>query len=466
MPTLIKDLIPKKIRTALVNNIPEYWTKSAAFRKTYRFLEKSEFWDFGQIQAYQFQKLKEIISHAYNTVPYYKREWDKIGFKPDDIKVFEDIRVIPLVTKDIIQSNINEFISKQYKKEDLQVIYSGGSTGVPAIYYNEKNNNEIERAFMYSQWKRVGFNVHKINRMAILRGLVPSHGDYEVIGNKLILSSYLNQNCNLKEYFDILQEFNPDYIHAYPSIIFILANYIIDNKLIVNMPRLKAILCGSENIYSAQKEIIQKAFGVRVYTWYGHSERGCLAGECEVSSLYHIFPQYGYAEVLDTQGNEVLGKDGKGELVVTSFNRKAMPLIRFKTEDIIITTSEKCSCGRNHQVFKDVEGRTQDYLVTKKGRLIPGNVLLPYDVLNIFDHIAQYQFYQEKKGYCKFLVVKKPGYTSLDEENILRELRKELTDDMQIEIEYVDEIPRTPSGKHMFLRTELKPWAEQFKEEG
>ncbi|HOD17349.1 MAG TPA: phenylacetate--CoA ligase family protein [Candidatus Cloacimonadota bacterium] len=461
-----KHLLPKKIRNTIVTHIPEYWLKSSTFRKTYRFLEKSEFWSSEQIKEYQLKKLKEIISHAYNTVPYYKREWDKIGFKPEDIKVLEDIKKIPLLNKETVQKYEDEFISNLYKKENLQLIFSGGSTGVPATYFDERDINGIERAFIYSQWKRVGYDVHKVNRVAMLRGLRPSHGIYEIRGNNLIMSSYFDQHTDLQEYIDIIQKFNPDFLHVYPSSIFILAQFILENNIKINLSKLKAILSASENLYNYQKEIIQRAFGVRVFDFYGHSEGACLAGECEISSLYHIFPQYGYAEVLDTQGNEVLGQDGKGELVATSFIRKAMPLIRFNTEDIIITTAERCSCGRNFMVFKDVEGRTQDYLVTKKGRLIPGNVLLPYEVLNIFDNTLKYQFYQDKRGYCKFIVVKKPGYTSLDEENILRELRKELTDDMQIEIEYVDEIPRTSSGKHMFLRTKLKPWLEQFKEEG
>jgi len=453
----------RNFRRNLSSLIPQYWSSSQIFRGYYKDILEAEYWSKEQIHDFQFKNVFSIVAHAYNTVPFYHSYWNSEGFHPSDIKDLADVCKIPFITKEMVQSNSEEFISSEYKKSSLVAIYSGGSTGVPATYYSEKCADSIERAFMYAQWHRIGYNVFKRNKIARLRGITPQFGNIEVLGNELILSSFFRNVDDLWEYVKALEKFNPDFIHAYPSIIFILANFLLKNSIDIKLPNLKSVLCGSENLYSYQRKTIETAFRTRVFSWYGHTERGCLAGECESSSLFHINPLYGYSEIINTAGENVLGQNGKGELVVTSFGRLAMPLIRFKTEDIIIATSKACSCKRKHQIFEGVEGRTQEYLITSKGLLIPGNVLLPYEIIGIFDNVLQYQFFQEQVGECIFRIVTKQEYTIDDENRIMNELKAELTEDMKILIEYVNEIPRTKSGKYMFLVTETKPWLSQIK---
>jgi len=286
--------------------------------------------------------------------------------------------------------------------------------------------------------------------LAMIRGVKPLKGDYEIRNGILVFSSYIKNQKMYGEYLERLIEFDPDFIHAYPSIIDLWAQYIIDNNLNVSLSKLKAILCGSENLDRIQRERIEKAFHTRVYSWYGHSERGCLAGECEVSNDYHILPDYGYAESITSSG-DIAKSDEPGNLIVTSFNNKVMPLIRFNTCDEVILSDQLCPCGRGARLIKKVVGRTNQYLIDSKGKIIPANVLLPYELLGLFKNVRQYQFVQEKVGECIFLMNVKPSFSVEDEKKIKAEIERELGRNMRFLIKYVDTIPRTKNGKLMFL---------------
>ena len=190
-----------------------------------------------------------------------------------------------------------------------------------------------------------------------------------------------------------------------------------------------------------------------MFGWYGHTEKLVLAPECECSSYLHIFPEYGYAEVLDPMGNPVNNDGEIGELIGTGFYNFATPLIRYKTFDLVVVSSKKCDCGRNYRLLSKVEGRFQELIITKNDRLIPTTSLNTHS--GIFDNVKQFQFYQDTKGEVVFNIVKKNTYTHQDTQNISIELGKQLGDDVKLIINFVDDIPRTSRGKYKFLIQKL-----------
>lgn len=458
---MIKEIVKsspyiiKKPIKVFHNFIPDYIKYGNKFRNTYNFLEKSQYWTKKEHEEYQIIQLKRIIDHAYNMVPYYKKLFSEYDIKPKDIQNFNDLKKIPYLTKEIIQNNLKDLISINYKKSEIYYVTTGGSTGIPLGFYSDKYSNAIENAFMYQQWKRVGYNVNKINKSVILRGNLPVKGLYEKIGNQLVLSSYHLTNENIEFYLKLIQEFNPDFIQAYPSAVAIVSDYIIKNNINLKLPNLKAILCGSENIYDFQREKIENAFKVRVYSWYGHTERCCLAGECEKNIYYHIFSEYGYTEIINENGKEVSEEDEVGEIVATGFTNYVVPFIRYKTMDLAVNTNKTCSCGRNYKLMKKVEGRLQDILITSKNYFIMADMITGSIHSDIFDNVSQFQFYQDTLGVCIFNIVKKSNYTEKDEKIIYRELKKKLGEDMNLIIKYVDNIPRTKSGKYRILIQKL-----------
>ncbi len=427
------------------------------FWDNYNFLQESQWWSREKLEEYQMQQLEKLLKHAYENVPYYRRVFDKRGLKPKDIQKFDDLRKLPYLTKEIIQENLEDLIARNYTRSKLQYVTTGGSTGIPLGFYHERDVSAAkEWAFMLTQWNRVGYKIG--DRCVVLRGNVVRSAnkgkfwEYDPTNKNLILSSYHMTEEILPQYIAKIREFRPDFIQAYPSSIIILARFIKENN-IKPFPIVKALLCGSENLYTWQRELLEEIFQCRVYSWYGHAEQVALAGECEKTTYYHIFPEYGFVELIDNDGNPLADEGEMGEIVATGFNNFICPFIRYRTMDLAVPIDIKCKCGRNYSLLKRVEGRLQELIVTGTGRLISMTAINMHS--DVFENVKQFQFYQDKPGEVIFNIVKKETYTEQDTAYIQRELHKKLGKDMNLIIGFVDNIPHTKRGKYRFLIQKL-----------
>ena len=379
-PAYIKFL-EKKIYTLFFAKffVKMVW-KDKEFLKWYNFLQESQWWSKQKLEEYQIQQLTKLLHHAYKNVPYYRRVFNERGLKPDDIRDFDDLRKLPFLTKQIIQDNLEDLRAQNYPLRKFQYVTTGGSTGIPVGFYIERGISSVrEWAFMFTQWSRVGFKTG--DRSVILRGNIVQFAkkgkfwEYDPVNQNLILSSYHLTNENMPKYIQKIKEFKPDFIQAYPSAITILARFMKEHN-IENFPNIKAVLCGSENLYPWQRELLEEVFRCRVYSWYGHSEQAVLAGECEKSSYYHIFPEYGIVELIGENGKPVIENNKIGEIIATGLNSFIFPFIRYKTMDLGMCTNQRCSCGRNYSLLERIEGRLQELIVTKDKRLITLTALI------------------------------------------------------------------------------------------
>lgn len=457
---LIKK-IPFSIKQSakyLYGAVPPRFRYSKVFWDTYNFLQESQWWSREKLENYQMQQLSRLLRHAYENVPYYHKVFDERGLKPKDIQKFENLKKLPYLTKDIIRENLPNLIVQNYPKSRLEYVTTGGSTGIPLGFYRERGvSNSKESAFMITQWNRVGFKIG--DKRVILRGNVIKSAnknkfwEYNPIDKTLILSSYHMTAKILPKYIEKIREFQPDFFHVYPSAITILARFMKDNK-IGPFSSVKALLCGSENLYFWQRALFEEIFQCRVFSWYGHAEQAVLAGECERSKHYHIFPEYGIVELIDENTNIVTKKGESGEIVATGFNNYTMPFIRYRTMDIGTWGNKGCQCKRKYQKLEKIDGRLQELLVTKNNGLISMTAINMHS--NIFDNIKQFQFYQDMPGKVIFKVIRRDGYTDEDTVKITLELMKKLGEDMELEIIFVDEILKTARGKYRFLEQKLE----------
>ncbi len=410
------------------------------------------------MEEYQFRHLTKLLNHAYESVPHYRRMFDERALKPKNIQDFGDLRKLPFLTKEIIRDNLRDLIASNYPPHRLEYVTTGGSTGVPLGFYYEKDISRVhEWAFIKTQWDRVGYRFR--DKCAVIKGNVvesASRGkfwEYALLGRWLIMSSYHMTDNTLPGYIKKMREFRPKFIQAYPSAITILARFMRQNG-VEPFPSLKAILCGSENLYPAQRQLLEDTFQCRVYSWYGHAERVVLAGECERSTYYHVFPEYGITELVRDDGSSITNDNETGIIVGTGLDNYAMPLIRYQTDDLAVRAKETCTCGREYSLLKKVEGRwLQEFIITKNDRPISITAINMHS--DVFDNVGQFQFYQDKKEEVVLNIVRKGTYTGRDTEYIRRELLKKLGDDINLVIRSVDHIPRTQRGKHRFLIQKL-----------
>ena len=252
-----------------------------------------------------------------------------------------------------------------------------------------------------------------------------------------------------------LRQFKPRFLQAYPSSVTLLARHIIASSA-PRIESLKGIFCGSENMYAWQRELIESAFGVRVFTWYGQSEHVCLAGECEHDSSLHIFPQYSYTELLDGNGRVITEPGEVGDIVGTTFFARAMPLVRYKTDDRAAYAAGTCgACSRPYRRFEGIEGRLQEFIVARTGRPVSMTAINMHN--DLFDNVRQFRFVQTVAGEVSLLVVPKETFRpDCDEGYIRAQLALKLQPDIVLtDIELVDIIPPSASGKHRFLEQHL-----------
>lgn len=459
MRSLIKR-VPYPIRQGLkyiYSFIPHRFRYSKIFWETYNFFQESQWWSKEKLENYQMQQLQKLLIHAYENVPYYRTVFDERGLRPEDIRNFDDLRKLPYLTKDIIRKEFDNLVAKNIPKSMLIYARTSGSTGTPLLLYYQKGRSKpIELAFIWRMfnWYQYQFG----DRCVILRESVPNRfkggkkdwwewfPDY----NYLVLSPHHMTEENLYKYVEKIREFKPRAIQAIPSIIFILSVFIRRHR-INPFPSIKAILCCSETLYPWQREEIEKAFNCRVFNFYGQTEHVVLAGPCERKDEYHIFPEYGITEIIKPDGKRVTREGEMGEIVGTGFYNYAMPLIRYTTKDMAIWTDKKCDCGREYSLLKRIEGRLQDFIVSKNGHFLPMTAI-PYSFMN---NVKQFQFYQDTPGKITLRIVKMPTYTSKDSEHILRTLKDEAGDNLDFSIEFVDDIARTKGEKYLYLIQKL-----------
>ncbi len=420
-------------------------------------ISTSEFWSDEQIDSFTNNTLKKTLVNAYENSDYFHDLFSSVNFSPYSFTGIKDLEKIPFSDKSTIRSFKEQILSQKFSRDRLIYVTTGGTSGIPVeVYYLKGRERTRELVFMTDQWKRAGYIYG--DRIARIRGTVVDQSGnnsffrYEPVKNRLYLSTYDLYEENFPLFIEKLKQFKPHFLHTYPSAIILMAKYIIKND--VHIEGIKAVLCSSEQFYPGQRELIEKAFNCRVYSWYGHTEYSTLAGECECSSNYHIYFQYGFTELIDEMGNPVSKPGIRGEIVGTSYEMTAFPIIRYRTGDYAEWVENKCSCGRNYKLINNVVGRwQQEKIITLKNSEISLTALNMHS--DIFDNVIQYQFYQKERGKVTLRIIKSVNYQKDDEKKITRSFKEKFKDLVEFNIEYIDNIPRTQRGKHKFLISEL-----------
>ncbi len=429
----------------------------SAYKKTYALLQQSRWWSREELLAYQAAALSRLLDHAYTNVPYYRRVFDDRGLVPGDIQTPADLRLLPFLTREDLQTHLPDLKARNYPDGAFEYVTTGGSTGIPVGFYYERGASRArEWAFMKTQWDRVGYRFG--DKCVVLRGYIVGSAQDAVywkktlFGRWLLMSSHHMTEETLPAYISEIRRFKPRFIQSYPSTAALLARYMIEHG-VDSFPTVRAVLCGSENLYPWQRSLLEEAFGCRVFSWYGNSEQTVLAGECEESTHYHIFPEYGIVELIGRDGRPVANPGEMGEVVATNLTNYVCPLIRYRTMDLATAAQGPCTCGRHYPLLEHVEGRLHEFIVTKDRRLISMTAVNMHS--DVFDNVVQFQFYQEKVGEVLLRIVRKPGYTDRDTDYILSELEKKFEGDVDVTVHFVTKIPRTRRGKYRFLIQDL-----------
>lgn len=449
----------KKIIGSTYNALPTRVRYGKYFTKFEALLEKSRYFSRDEIEYFQFLKIKETLEIAFNHVPFYQKKYSEYGLSLNSFKEINDIQKFPLLEKKDVKDNYYNLINPTIAKNKHLITTTGGSTAEPMRFLHIKGlTRSKEKVFITDGWKRAGYSIG--DKVVQLKGRSvgnPSKNifwEHEYIQNYLEMDSNYLSDKNIPFFLNKMNDFKPEFIIAFPSSIYLIAKYIKKHNLKVQIPTVRSIFLASENVYSWQRKVLEEVFKCRIFSHYGHSEMLLLGMECEDSHSLHFFPEYGYLELLDKHGQYITQDNGIGEIVGTSFDNNLMPFIRYKTQDFGVHQKNPCTCGRNYSILKDVEGRMQEFLVTKDERLISITTMgaAHFDIL---DTVSETQYYQDKKGEIIFKIVPKNDFTEKNKESIKKAIEEKTGKGCKVEVKIVDGIKRTKSGKHMMLDQKL-----------
>jgi phenylacetate-CoA ligase len=447
----------------LYANVPFPVRMGRTYQKTRSLLRESERWSEAQLADYQREQLHRVLSHAYENVPYYRKVFDDLGLKPKDISEPEDLIKLPTLTRADIKQNYNALMARNVSSYSRHYLTTGGTTAEPLGFLMSNNAYFAEWAFIHNMWSRVGFDYQSV-RLGVRE--FSYSGDkcwhHDPLYAELRVSTLAMTDTTLRKCMLEARHLGAYFIHGYPSGITVLARYIEQTQ--GSVPPFMAVFAGSEPMLPWQRELFERVFRCRVFTWYGQSEKVILAGECEESTHYHAYPQYGYMELVDKNG-EVISKPGIiGELVGTGFLNYAMPFIRYRTGDYAQYVGEPCLCGRHCPLICKVQGRRkQDLFVGKEGQMIPGTAFYVTD-WNLLRNVHEFQLEQNESGKVIIKVVPTAAFSEVDREGIVNAMASWAGDALDFEVMTVKSVERTRRGKVVFLLQNLNipDWAKSF----
>jgi phenylacetate-CoA ligase len=272
----------------------------------------------------------------------------------------------------------------------------------------------------------------------------PPFWRYDAAQKNLLFSSYHLSEKNLPFYVKKLKDYHPEEIVGYPSSLYHLSLYIVEKGLEGKI-KPQVVFTTAENLLSYQRKIIRQAFKCPVINQYGCTEMAMFASECEHGKL-HLHPEHGFVEVVPRDPNQLIGNepDLVGEMVCTGFVNKAMPLIRYRLGDeVALSKSARCGCGRRFPVLEKVQGRIDDIIITPDGR--PVGRLDP--VFKGFSGIKECQIVQESLDKVSVNIVCDAMFDASIEAELMTEFRKRLGNEMEIELVKMTEIPKSANGK-------------------
>jgi phenylacetate-CoA ligase len=456
------DRLPRPLKSAIgwsYRQLPEGFRLGGRYREFVNLAHSCESWNATQIHDYQLTQLREVLTHAGTHSPFYAKRFAEARFRPSKLNNLEDLERVPLLTKQDMLLHREDMASRAIPAAQRLYITTGGSTGVPVGFYLQKGvSRPKEQAFLEAQWERGGYFPGA--RLAVIRGYTTTSeasgriSSYDATRDWLMLSSSHLTNERMPEYLETIEKFKPDLLHVYPSAALQIAEYLEKHNQKLRVP-LRGILAGSERLTRPARKLLERVFGCRVYTWYGHSERAILAGEGhgqshdqsheegQDSRALYFWPTYGFVEFGPPDAN------GFREVIGTSFHNLAMPLIRYRTGDYVRLLSDGAKRELPWPAAEAIEGREQEFLVSATGRRISLTAINMHD--GIFDDLYAVQFYQAEPGAAELRYVPRPTFASSRVSRIHEGVRRKLGDDFQLVLREVSDTEKTARGKHRWL---------------
>ena len=421
-----------------------------------QFLEDSQHWPKEKLLEFQWQELKKLLRHSYEQAPYWQKIFKNLGITNEGIKNYVDFQKLPIITKEDIRVNKQEMIARNYLGRTWTKA-TGGSTGIPLELDYTPDSYDWRMAVSKRGYSWAGCEDGV--KQAYIWGTAIGKTSFlkrikENTHHKILRQRYFNSfqfdEKRMKEALKEINLYKPEIIIGYTNPLYNFAKFIRQNGIVKFKP--KAIISAAEKLHEFQRQEISEVFNCEVFNTYGSREFMLIASECEKHKGLHVNAENLFVEIIKADGTPA--KAGEiGDIVITDLHNYGMPFIRYSIDDMAVAYDRACSCGRGLPMIEDVIGRSLDMIKTPDGRFVPGE-FFPH-LMKEFKEIKQFQVIQKSLDNLVIKIIKNGSFNNGRLKFLQDEARNVLGQNINIDIQFVDEIPLTATGKFRVTISEI-----------
>lgn len=408
-----------------------------------------------RLKQSQFAGLKRLLTHAGEHTPFYQDRFRSAGFDPFTFSDLGELENLPILEKKDIRENLDGMLARNIERERLMKSSTGGSTGTPLVFYQDPDSIRKRKAqeVFFDRW--MGCDIgHKVAlfvaRVHCPSGVLGIKARFRNATNARLLAfdPYDTSEAYMEEFYRTFRAFKPRIIKCFPNSLVVFARFLQERGY--DAGTVHAVSCTGENLYGHQKRLFEEVFRCPVFEKYGTFEHGVISCECTEHKGQHIFTDGAYVEFVN--GDRHVRPGEIGDIVVTDLFNYGMPFIRYKIGDKGCFSERTCPCGSKLPLLDNLLGRDRDILVAANGELKPG-----YLFVEIFNknHIpGTFQVIQLRRDRVEVKIVQGEQFKEEHIHVIRENFTRLLGDGVEIALEYVEDIPREPSGKYAYIKGE------------
>lgn len=408
-----------------------------------------------EIHRLTMHRMASLVSHAAAHVPYYGELFRSQGIDPHNMTDPARFAGIPLLTRSIINRRLEDLVATSVPKAHLIQSSTGGSTGVPVRFIQDRDYKERGAAVGLRSFSWAGWSPG--DRMAwIWGGPMETKPLGSFIGkmkwrlkNSILLDAFRASPGDMLSWADAMLSFCPRFVNGYASALSHCASFF--NKRGIVIPGIKGVFSTAERLDPAQRHVIEDAFQCKVYDQYGSREVLNIAAECSRGNM-HVLSDSVYAEFVDIPGSEIK------KIVVTPLHNTGMPMLRYEIGDCGIPKAGRCGCGIRFPMMEMKIGRISDNFVAPGGRVIHGEYFT--HLLYGTRGIEKFQFHQTDVSTIRLSVVKNGEFDRATQDRLtktIETIHTEISPRISVIVSVVEDIPPTPAGKHRFTISDIRP---------
>ena len=329
-----------------------------------------------QIKAWQDERLVKQVRHVWDNVPSYRKKMEEKGVTPEDIQSSADLYKLPFTSKADLRDNYPDGLVAVPRSKCVRVHATSGTTGKRVMAFYTQHDIDLWTDCCARAITAVGGSEEDVCQIAYGYGMFTGGLGLDQGSKRVGCLTVPISSGNTERQIQFIRDLGTTILCCTPSYAAYLGESMHEMGMTPDQIPLKAGIFGAEAWSEEMRQDIQKTMGIKAYDIYGLTELSGpgVAFECSAQSGMHINEDHFIAEIIDPDTGEVLPEGSKGELVFTSIDKEAFPLLRYRTRDICMLTREKCSCGRTHVKMCKPMGRSDDMLIIRGVNVFPSQI--------------------------------------------------------------------------------------------